>query len=600
MLLEDRIVKRLLVIFVALALFTSTVWSTSITPEANAEATPLQNYKLYSDGGGSTPSIHWDGAKFTLTENIEGTISIESDGVVFDGAGFTVKGKGDSTGIVLYDKNNVTINNVKVENFQIGILLGHYIPNAFLWSDPNPNRPTNCTVRDCQVSNNTSGVSIAGGRNCRIIGNQAKNNTKGITFYGSENLFRNNQMANNGINFEDMAIEKSDVDSSNTINGKPIYYIINQQNLTVPANAALVHLENSSNIIIRNLELKYTYKAISLLNSNNCKIYQNTITDGEIGISLRNSANNSIIGNKSLNNSDSAIEQHDSENTKITNNLVMANGGGIDSVGYGANSGNADVSSNQIINNSGCGIQAGPRCTITNNYVFGNQRGIFAYDYSDLVISNNNVTENELSGMSFLTGKNAFISGNVISKNGVGIMLGNPSQNTIVENSIIENGLEGIQIDGYATDNHIYNNNFVANNNGSNQVSIKGVWVYKGDNGYDESSSEFPQFIAGYANKWDNGTVGNYWSDYSITADGALYKIDDNNQDDHPLLTPMKFGALEMPSIETPLGLLPEATQTQETRPENFHNALILAIVAVVTAVAVGVGLYYRKRLRRK
>ena len=141
-------------------------------------------------------------------------------------------------------------------------------------------------------------------------------------------------MKNNTINFEDNTYEKSDVDSSNTINGKPIYYLINQQNTTVPADASMVHLEGCSNIMVPNLDIKYTQTAISLFNSSNCKIYGNTLTDNEIGISLRNSTNNSIIGNKLLNNTDDAIEQYDSENTTITNNLIKTNGGGIDSSGY--------------------------------------------------------------------------------------------------------------------------------------------------------------------------------------------------------------------------------------------------------------------------
>lgn len=599
---EDQTVKRLLLIIFVLALFTSTVWAEIKVPTANANVTPQtawQNYRIYSNGEGNTPSIHWDGTKFTLTENIEGTITIESDGVMLDGAGFTVKGRGDSSGIAVYDKNNVTIKNVKVENFQIGILLGHYSPDAFLWYDPNPNRPTNCTVSNCQVSNNTDGISISGGIKCRIIANQATNNEKGITFFGSENVFRNNQMKNNTINFEDMTYEKTDVDASNIIEGKPIYYIVNQQNLTVPTDAGMVHLEGCSNINVQNLDLKYAYKAISLFNSSNCKIYGNTLTENEIGISLCNSTNNSIRGNELRNNSNDAIEQYDSENTTIINNLIRANGGGIDSTGYTAvSSRNAVISSNQIVANRGCGIQAGPKCIITNNYVLGNQRGIFLYNVSDSTISNNNVTENEISGLSFSTGTNAFTSGNFISKNNIGIWLGDTSQSIIIENDVIKNRLEGIRIDGYAKDNRIYLNNFADNNNNSNQVSIKGVWVYKGDKGYNESSPEFSQFIAGYANKWDNGTVGNYWSDYSSTADGATYKIDDNNHDYHPLLTPPEFRALELPSIEAPQDLS-GTTQTQKTEPTSLPATLVLAIALPAIAIMAAL-VIYNKRLRKR
>ena len=251
-----------------------------------------------------TTAITRNGNVYTLTSNLEeASIVIDASNIVLDGAGFTIKGRGDSIGIVAYDKNAVIIRNVTVENFQIGILLGHYRPpDAFLWYDPNPNRSTNCTIDNCHVSNNTKGISIRGGIECRIIGNQVTNNGEGITFSGSENVFRNNQMRNNTINFLDITCEKSDVDASNTINGKPIYYLVNQQNKTVPADASMIYLEGCSNMTVPNLDIKYTYKAISLFNSSNCKVYGNTVTDNEIGISLRYSPNNTIIGNKLFNN----------------------------------------------------------------------------------------------------------------------------------------------------------------------------------------------------------------------------------------------------------------------------------------------------------
>lgn len=272
--------RKLLLTIFALALFISTIWfqgSLSQANDAPTFANTLHSYKIYADGECNAPNISRAGTIYTLRGNVEGNITIDRDGIVLDGSGFTFKGKGDSTGVILYDKNNVTIKNVNVENFETGILLGHYSPEAFLWYDPNPNRSTNCTVNNCHVSNNTNGISIVGGIECRIMGNQVTNNEKGITFFGSENVFRNNQMKDNGINFADLTYEKSDVDSSNTINGKPIYYLINRQNITVPADASMVHLEGCSNIIVPNLDINHTQKAISLFNSSNCKIFGNNL-----------------------------------------------------------------------------------------------------------------------------------------------------------------------------------------------------------------------------------------------------------------------------------------------------------------------------------
>ena len=597
--------KKFLLVIFALVLLASSIYLESNLPKANAATIPqetLHSYKLYSNGEGSAPSILWDGAKFTLTENIEATITLMNDNITLDGAGFTVKGKSDSIGIAVYDKTNVTIKNVNVENFQTGILLGHYSPDAFLWYDPNPNRSTNCMVNNCHVSNNTNGISITGGIKCRIIGNQVTDNENGIYFFGSENVFRDNQMGNNRISFLDLTYEKSDVDSSNTINGKPIYYLFSQQNVTVPADASLVHLEGCSNIIVPNLDINCTHKAISLFNSSNCKIFGNKLADNEIGISLRNSSNNSIIGNELFNNRNDAIEQYDSENTTISNNLIRTNGGGIDSAGYNARgSRNVVISSNQIIGNSGCGIQAGTDCTITGNYIEGNgQHGIYFWDISNSRVYKNNITQNGDCGVAFRTGRNASITGNDISKNNVGIgmgdLMGDLSLCAITENNFAQNTNLALRIDSDLKDNRFYLNNFIDNNNGSVQVTIKGRFVWKGDEGYNESSNVFPQYAASH-NTWDNGTFGNYWNDFSPTFQGEPYIVNKNNQDNHPLLNPIKFNALELPSTEVPQELSALA-RSQETGSASFPTDLVLAIVLPGIAIAAVAGLltYYKKR----
>ena len=550
-----------------------------------------------------TNKIHQNGNSYTLTENLNNSIMIEKDNIVLDGAGFTVKGSGDSIGIAAYDKTAVIIRNVSVENFQIGILLGHhYRLGAFLGYDPNTNRSTNCTVNNCYVSNNTKGISIDGGIECRIIGNQVMNNEIGITFFGSENIFRNNQMKNNTINFEDITYEKNDVDSSNTINDKPIYYIVNQQNITVPADASMIHLEGCSNIRVPNLDIKHTYKAISLFNSSNCKIYGNTLTDNEIGISLRNSTNNSIIGNKLLNNTNDAIEQYDSENTTIANNLIKGNGGGIDSSGYNVvGSRNAIILSNQIIANGGCGIQAGTECNITGNYIEGNEQyGVFFWDMSNSIVCKNNITLNRDSGLCFRNGVNVSITGNDISKNKVGIEMGmgDLSWCTTTENNFAQNINFAIIIYSDIKDSGFYLNNFIDNNNGSVQVSIKGRFVWKGDEGYNENSSVFPQYAASY-NAWDNGSVGNFWSDNNSTVEGASYKIADRNIDQHPLLSSLVFSAFELPSIEVPQELS-GATQNQETKSESFPTILVTAVaLSVVLAMAAGLLVYHKKHRQK-
>lgn len=104
-----------------------------------------------------------------------------------------------------------------------------------------------------------------------------------------------------------------------------------------------------------------------------------------------------------------------------------------------------------------------------------------------------------------------------------GISLYVSSNNTISGNNITNNDI-GIELDEFPN-NRIYHNNFIDN---TQQVHIE---------------------PSGYANFWDNGVEGNYWSNYTgVDVDGGgdgvgdgPHIIDLNNTDNHPLMGPVSF-----------------------------------------------------------
>jgi hypothetical protein len=84
---------------------------------------------------------------------------------------------------------------------------------------------------------------------------------------------------------------------------------------------------------------------------------------------------------------------------------------------------------------------------------------------------------------------------------------------------------------------------------------------------------------------WDNGTIGNYWDDYSgldENDDGigdTPYIIDENNKDNNPLVNSW---------FPTP---------TPEPQPsEPFPAMLVTASVITVTVVSLGLLVYFKKR----
>jgi len=130
-------------------------------------------------------------------------------------------------------------------------------------------------------------------------------------------------MTNNTYNFGIWANSLqhflNDVDDSNTVDGKPIYYWINRHNSTIPSDAGCVILVNCTNISIQNVNISRnrngvifahttnttiaesnittTYDScIWLWNSSNCHVNENYVSQF-IGIQLHYSSNNTIYGN---------------------------------------------------------------------------------------------------------------------------------------------------------------------------------------------------------------------------------------------------------------------------------------------------------------
>jgi parallel beta-helix repeat protein len=133
-----------------------------------------------------------------------------------------------------------------------------------------------------------------------ILNNYIEGYWDGITLDDSENNFlRNNSLYGSGL----LADGKQDIDTSNTVNNKSIYYYYKKNNLTVPSDAGQVILVNCNNFIIENMKISGATVGISIFHSNH-NIIRNNIIDGntDFGIRLYDSNNNLIVNNQLSNN----------------------------------------------------------------------------------------------------------------------------------------------------------------------------------------------------------------------------------------------------------------------------------------------------------
>jgi len=126
----------------------------------------------------------------------------------------------------------------------------------------------------------------------------------------------------------------NDVDTSNTVDRKPIVYLINRQNLTIEPqiypNTGYLAVVNSTNVTIRNLTLKNNHEGILLGYTDRSLIYNLSLMSNAYGIHLTHSSNNNIMKNKVTNNTHTGIVlAYDSDANSISSNNIVGNDLGI-------------------------------------------------------------------------------------------------------------------------------------------------------------------------------------------------------------------------------------------------------------------------------
>jgi len=255
---------------------------------------------------------------------VEGATGTWKAGIYINGAEYSnVSGNnasGNYDGIAGWGSNNTLLSNIAVNNSEDGIYLQF---------------ETNTTLKNnIAISNNDSGIEICHwSYNNTLIGNIALNNTNGIFMWGSHYaIFRNNTMSGNDYNFGigsyhcdfgEISEYIHDIDTSNTVDGKPIYYNIGASNVIIDSsiNAGYIAIVNGSNVTVKDIEMKNNVNGVLFALTSNSYIENVNALNNGVGISLHCSQNNTISGNNIGNNKD-GIEFYGSNNN---NNIISGN-----------------------------------------------------------------------------------------------------------------------------------------------------------------------------------------------------------------------------------------------------------------------------------
>jgi parallel beta-helix repeat protein len=284
---------------------------------------------------------------------------------------------------------------------------------------------TGTTYKQNLVRHNGFGVSLQDCASNNLTDNIIVDNRYGLQILGSSDqiTMRRNTIANNVKNFaagigDNAAFLSSlrfDIDTSNTINGKPIYYLGGTHNFEVPANAGFVAAIDSSNITIKGMNLANNSHGVLLVNSSNCSISNVNITDNDdTGIYLLLHSDNNTIANSMVNNCAYGIKVWDSSNNTIRHNVVK-NCGSFGIIVHGPPAENNEISENILMNN-GIGIHLGGfsvNHVIERNALINNGIAL-STDWFGNVYRENSIVKNSVGFYQFGSSGNRIFHNNFI------------------------------------------------------------------------------------------------------------------------------------------------------------------------------------------
>lgn len=264
-------------------------------------------------------------------------------------------------------------------------------------------RSGNNTISANNITSNARyGIQLVGSDNNTLLANILATNV----YYGlklsdsSNNKLRNNAIVNNTFNFWVEGTQLShfinDIDTSNTINGKPIHYITNQKDLFILSTCGYVALINCTNITVEGLNLTglNNRQGILLVYTKNSTITLNEIANNEYGIQVTYSMNNIIRANNITRNN-IAIEISNSLSNFLCANNITTNSHGV----FFSQSSSNIFYENNIINNINIGIQLSQSLDniMHSNNITGNGRAIVAdARANDNRIFHNNFLNNQI------------------------------------------------------------------------------------------------------------------------------------------------------------------------------------------------------------
>lgn len=270
---------------------------------------------------------------------------------------------------------------------------------------------------------------------------------------------------------------------------------------------------SADGVTVSGFEVRTTRNAGVAVVSNGCTVENCSIAGCADGIRLMGKGN--VIVYNNISNNTNGISLIRSDNNIIRNNNISHNvGEGSDCGIFLAFSNENQISYNNLTENGDCAIslRSSINNTLLRNNASGNDwYGISLEEFSNgNFVSQNNVQDNGHGGIYLDSSRKNVIHENFAKDNSGGIFLSYDANENLVEgNSVIEND-KGIHLAYHSSNNTIKDNLAMGNQYGI-YLTFSSGWNSIFNNRLIDNI--YNAYDMGLYNQWDNGSVGNYYSD---------------------------------------------------------------------------------------
>ncbi|MFC1738697.1 nitrous oxide reductase family maturation protein NosD [Planctomycetota bacterium] len=312
--------------------------------------------------------------------------------------------------------------------------------------------------------------------NSTLTSNIAMDNLYGIRVDSDRNpiTLRRNTMSGNQYNFWFSVAgiisnpEKIDIDTSNTVNGKPIWFVVGASDTVYDSstNAGIFYAVECENITISDLTLSNNYCGVYLHDTDNSRIENVTASNNYMGIKLRSSQSNTLTGNACLNGGYGILLDNIYE-CILRDNTMSGNKFNFWETGWG--SGMMDIDTSNLVDGKPIWFVVGASDTVYDSST--NAGTFYAIDCQNITIRDLTCTNNG-NGVCLRNTHDSTIENIVATNNKWGIHLALSTYNVLAGNMASSTDRDCESIIYLRASSH---NNTISGNTVNSSVLWKGI-----------------------------------------------------------------------------------------------------------------------------